>query len=443
MKKIAAVLVAFIFSVAAFAQEGFEFDQPRKKKISIPFKLINNLVIVSATVNGTPLNFLLDTGVDETILFSLEEQGDVELHHVQKIKLKGLGTNEAVEGLKSSHNMMAFNGYRDRDHDIYIVLDQSFNFSASIGIPVNGILGYHFFRNHLVEIDYDRQSVIVYSDTNDRILKKLGKDFSATTISIEENKPYLTGVIALENQSEFEGKLLVDTGNTDALWLFRNKSDKIVLPEKNFDDFLGRGLSGDIIGQRARVHTFKLGNSEFRKAIVSFPDQNSLQHITMVKDRVGSVGSEILRRFRIVFDYRRGHMYLKESSHFNQPFTYNMSGLEIHHEGMTWVQQEVSEKTSKVSAAQHEISLMPSALSYRFELKPIFSIANVRKDSPAEICGLKKGDILLRINGRQCYRMSLQEINSMLKSEEGKIVELEIERMGKPIKFSFKLKSII
>lgn len=443
MKKIAALIVALVFSLTAVAQDGFAFDQPGKKKISIPFKLINNLMIVSATVNGAPMNFLLDTGVDETILFSLEEQGDVELHNVQKIKLKGLGTNEAIEGLKSSHNVMAFKGYRDRDHDIYIVLDQSFNFSASIGIPVNGILGYHFFKNHLVEIDYDNHRVIVYSNENDKIRKKIEKDLFATPISVEENKPYLTGLIALDSQSEFDGKLLVDTGNTDALWLFRDKSDKIVLPEKKFDDFLGRGLSGDIMGQRARIEKFRLGNSEFKNAIVSFPDQNSLQHITMVKDRVGSVGSEILRRFRIVFDYRGGQMYLRRSSHFDQPFTYNMSGLEIHHEGMTWVQQEISERSSKVSAAQHEIELMPGALSYRFELKPIFSIANVRKDSPAEACGLKKGDILLRINGRQCYRLSLQEINAMLKSEEGKIVELEIERMGKPIKFSFKLKSII
>jgi len=64
---------------------------------------------------------------------------------VQKIKLRGLGDNEAIEGLKSSNNTLSFKGLIDRHHDVFIVLDQDFNFSSHIGIPVNGIIGYQFF----------------------------------------------------------------------------------------------------------------------------------------------------------------------------------------------------------------------------------------------------------------------------------------------------------
>jgi hypothetical protein len=442
MKKIATIFVALVFSTVAIAQDGFRFDNPKKKKISISFKFINNLIIVPVEVNGTPMNFLLDTGVDETILFSLDDQKDLKLNNVEKIKLKGLGGNEAVEGLKSSHNKMAFRGYSDPDHDIYIVLDQSFNFSASIGIPVNGILGYHFFKNNLVELNYDQKKVIVHNPANPDIRKKIARQFTPYDITIEENKPYATSRIAIENGDAFPGKLLIDTGSTDAVWLFMSKSDKIVLPKKYFDDFLGRGLSGDILGRRARIEKFVFHTSEFNNAIVSFPDAESIKNITFAKDRVGSVGGEILKRFSIIFDYQNNKAYLRKSNHFDDAFSYNMSGLEVHHEGMSWVQERVIE-SSKKSTASHEIAVVASEFTYKFELKPIFSIANIRKDSPADLAGLQKGDILLRINGMQCYKLSLQEINVILKSEEGKSIELEVERQHKPIKYTFKLKSII
>jgi hypothetical protein len=54
-----------IFFVLFLPKKGFQFESG-VNKISIPFKLINNLVFIPIKVNGVELNFLLDT---ETILF--------------------------------------------------------------------------------------------------------------------------------------------------------------------------------------------------------------------------------------------------------------------------------------------------------------------------------------------------------------------------------------
>lgn len=443
MRSLGWLLLAVFCCTTAFSQDGFHFDKPGRKKVTIPFALINNLAIVTLKVNGTEMNFLLDTGVDETILFSLDDQNKLSLNNIEKIKLRGLGANDAVEGLKSSHNKMAFPGYTDDDHEIYIVLDQNFNFSASIGIPVNGILGYDFFKNNLVELNYDRRKIVVHNRENVGIQKKLTKQFKAADIVVEGHKPYITADVSIHGDNFFPAKLLMDSGNTDAVWLFPSKSDKITLPERRFDDFLGRGLSGDVMGCRGRIEKFTFNGNEFSNSIGAFPDASSINNITLATARVGSVGAEIMRRFTIIFDYRDQKIHLRRSNHYHQPFSYNMSGLEVHHEGMSWVQEKVSVETSRTSSAQKEVVIAPRDFTYKFELKPIFSIANVRKDSPADACGVKKGDILLRINGILCYRLSLQEINTLLKSEEGKTIELEVERMGKPIKFLFKLKSII
>ena len=40
-------------------------------------------------------------------------------------------------------------------------------------------------------------------------------------------------------------------------------------------------------------------------------------------------------------------------------------------------------------------------------------------------------------------RMTIEKINNLLKSEEGKIITLEIERNKKPLKIKFQLKKIL
>ena len=82
-------------------------------------------------------------------------------------------------------------------------------------------------------------------------------------------------------------------------------------------------------------------------------------------------------------------------------------------------------------------------IKFNFVLKPIFKIANVRDDSPGAVAGLKKEDVIVRINKRPASNYSLQEINDLLKSEEGKKIEFEIERKGKITKHIVTLKSIL
>ncbi|GEP52496.1 hypothetical protein FNO01nite_31680 [Flavobacterium noncentrifugens] len=431
--------VLFLVSAIIHSQDHFEFET-NKSKITIPFKLINNLIFIPVKVNGAELNFLLDTGVEETILLSLEDKGDVNFFNVKKIKLKGLGSNEAIEGLKSSGNVMDMNGFIDKHHDLYIVLDENFNFSTHIGIPVNGIIGYHFFKNNLVAIDYAHKKIIIYNDEK-KIRKKLTSNFNEIPITIEKNKPYMATEIAI-GQNPVNAKLLLDVGNSDALWLFPNEERQITIPAANFQDYLGRGFSGEIHGNRAKISRINFGKFEFNNPIIAFPDSASIKSVNMVKDRTGSVGAEILKRFTVIFDYRNKKMYVKSNSNFSLPFHYNMSGIELQNEGMQWVQETVKLETV-VEANTYDINGNKNDFKYKFILKPIYLISNIRPNSAAELCGLQKGDAITKINGFPAYKYSLAEINDILKSEEGKWMTFQVMRNGTELKFKFQLKSIL
>lgn len=393
-------------------------------------------------VNGVTLNFLLDSGVDETILLSLDDKEEVSLHSVQKIKLKGLGNNEPIEALKSSGNIFSYKGLVDQSHDLFIVLDQSFNFSSHIGLPVNGIIGYNFFKNNIVEVNYDKRKIIVYKDKS-KITKKL-KKFANIPITIERNKPYFVAQVTL-NRNEIPAKLLIDLGNSDAVWLFENSEKGITLPKPNFADYLGKGFSGDINGFRAKISKLTLKAFEFNDPIVSFPDSISIKSVNSVANRVGSVGGEILKRFNIFFDYEGQNIYFKKSHYFESPFTYNMSGIELQNEGMQWVQETMNLQTVNLANATYDSSGNRSRGDFKlkFTLKPIFSISSIRQNSSAAACGLQVGDFVVSINNREAHRYSLQSLNNLLKSEEGKWLSFEIERAGKILKFKFQLKNIL
>ena len=439
LKNCIALLLFCCFSTSA--QEGFRYNST-KNKISIPFQFINNLIFIPININGLELNFLLDTGVEETVLFGLEDAEISSFKNAEKINLKGFGREDFVEGLKSENNVLACGDFIDKNHEIYIVLDQNFNFSSQVGIAVNGIIGYKFFKNYLIETNYSSRKIVIRQETL-KFRKKLNTKYSESEIIIDGNKPYFKTKISTDNK-EIGTKMLIDSGSGDAVWLFENQKNKIKVPDSNIDDYLGRGFSGELFGKRSRIGKLAFGNFEFKNALTSFPDSLAITCSRLVQDREGSIGGEILKRFDVVYDYPNQKIYFKKNGNFNMPFNFNMSGIEIEHDGLQWVAESNQYRTAKantISFSENDVKL--NDVKFSFSLKPVFKIANIRKNSAAEIAGLKKGDIIVEINGSKAINFNLQEINELLKSEEGKRISMKINRNDRDIEYSFVLKSIL
>jgi hypothetical protein len=143
-----------------FVGKAQSFDLPEGQKYEkVKFQLINNLIVIPIEVNGTPLSFILDSGVSSPILFSLAEQDSIQINKVSQIKLRGLGDGEPLEALSSKSNDFKIGGIENPDQHLYVVLDESLNFSQSIGIPIHGIIGYDLFRDFVVDINYSSKSI--------------------------------------------------------------------------------------------------------------------------------------------------------------------------------------------------------------------------------------------------------------------------------------------
>lgn len=434
------IFICLLFlSILMSAQNSFEIKNAQKAVI--PFKFINNLIFIPITINGAELTFLLDTGVAETLLFSLENK-EIKFENVKKTKFSGLGGDISFDGYESEHNIATIGDHMiNTSLSIYIIINQEFNISSHVGIPVNGVIGYHFFKNNPILIDYNKKKITVYQNTD--LFKKKVKKFEELPMTIEKSKPYVYAEVEMTNEKK-SSKLLIDLGNSDPLWLFPALIKDFVYNRPNIDDFIGRGFNGDIYGKRSRIHNFHLGSFQFEKPITSMPDEFSIQHVNLVKDRKGSIGGEIIRRFTVAFDYPNEKLYLKKNKSFEDPFHFNMSGLDFKQDGMKWEQDVVAIQTSQITGASTG-NLIPNTnnLQYKFVLKPMFSIAGVRKDSPGYRAGFKKDDQIISINGNETSNMTLEKITELMKSDEGRNITILIKRKNEKMTLRFILEDPI
>ncbi|MBF8455722.1 aspartyl protease family protein [Kaistella sp. G5-32] len=415
-----------------------EFKITHHKKTVIPFQLINNLIFVPLNINGVDLTFLLDSGVNETILFSLEDK-QINFNDIEKIKFSGLGESKNIEGLRSDNNVVKIGkDFQDLKHTVFIILDESINFSSHVGIPVNGIIGYQFFKDHPVQIDFVSKKITVFND--DQLLQKSKKRYTEFPISIEGNKPYLMAGVEMTH-SNIDSKMLLDLGNSDAIWLFPKLIDDFVYNRPNIEDYLGQGFNGDIFGKRSRIHRFYIGDFVFEKPLTAMPDEYSIQNVRIVLGRKGSIGSDILRRFSVIFDYPNQKIYLRKNKNFDDPFLFNKSGLDIQHDGMTWEKDLVTIETAKRSKNDNSVLAYESkdTFKYNFVLKPLYSVAGCRINSPCYTAGIRKDDKIISINKKKVGDYTLQKINNLLKDEDGTRITFEIERKNQKMTFEIKL----
>lgn len=436
--------VSLLFLFLCLCHLGFSQDkfvvQNKKQSDKIRFKLINNLIIIPVDINGVTLSFLLDTGVSKPIIFNFLNVSDtLQIKDTETISLRGLGGGESVEALKSTNNIFRVGDAIKLNQDLYAVFDNNLNFTPRLGVPIHGIIGLDLFKDLIVEVNYS--SGYIRLTNRDAFKYKPCKKCEKINLEFYNGKPYLNARVELANRT-IAVKLLIDSGGSDALWLFENDSLDIKPSNKFFYDFLGHGLNGSVYGKRSRVQTLALKSFVIENANVAFPNKEHVLFATKIRDRNGSISGNILKRFNIIFDYQRATITLTKNKNFKEKFSYNKSGIELAHNGVRIVKQlERSLKTPRndTQSKYNTIMLNPQ---YKISLKPAYAIVELREGSPAEQAGLKIGDVVLSINGKQTYQLSLQEIMKVFYDYHGKKIKMKIDRNGVVQSYYFKLQKL-
>lgn len=443
MKNIYTIILVFLcLTVSCFSQQKFVV-QNNKHSDKIKFQLINNLIIIPVEINGVTLSFLLDTGVTKPIIFNFLNISDsLKIKNTETIYIKGLGDGESVETLKSKNNILKIGKAIKLNQDLYIVYGSNLNFTPKLGIPIHGILGFDLFKDLIVEINYSGEyirltepSYYTYKDCK-----------SCETLNLEfyNDKPFLNANVKIKDNPK-QVKLLIDSGGSDSLWLFEDDSLDINPKYKYFYDFLGHGLSGSVYGKRSYAEEFSLKSFVLKKINLAFPNKASISSARQFKTRNGSLGGNILKRFNLIFDYNKAIITLKKNGNYNDKFNYNKSGMELAHDGVRVVMQNkhnIIDREPFDQSKSINVSRIFLNSGSNLVTKPVYSIIELRRGSPAELAGLKIGDIVLTINDKRAYNFSLQKITSFFFDDVGKKIKLKVDRNGKILNFDFLLEDV-
>lgn len=357
-------------------------------RVNVPFRIVRNMIVVQASINGQgPFNFILDTGVGYMVITDPDVVSTVHIVKSRTIMMSGMGDGEDLEAYVTNPLQVDISGLRSQNVCAAIFKKDHFGLSNYAGIPICGLLGYEFFNNLVVRVDFADSTLTAYNPQKFRAKKS----YAGVPISIEGNKPYLMSQVKFKDSTQKDCKLIVDLGAGHPLSL-ETIDNRLLCPKKSIAANLGMGLNGPVCGRISRVSELGLGKFVLKDVLTSFPDRSKKQ---VISSRDGSIGIDVLKRFKLIIDYPHGMIYLKPRFDFKEPFEHDMSGMEYYCDGEDYKRVIIS---------------------------------RVEPGSAADKIGLEKDDELLQINLKPVKKMSLDDIDALFRSREGRTLLLEVYR---------------
>jgi hypothetical protein len=270
----------------------------------IPFELHNNHIYVRVGVNDPePLLFILDTGASSIISRRRAESMGLDLRRGERGYGVGEGSVEAASVRGVSWRLPGVT--LSRQSAAVLPLE---SLQASLGRPVDGILGYSFFRRLVVEIDYASRVINLYSPRGYR--DRGGGERVPLIIDEDSGLIFARARIELPNRAPVDGLFEIDSGGGHALILNRPFVERhnLLTPAQKANPVSVGGVVGSSSAVRGVVEGLRLGRTRVENVGTFF----SLAEEGMLasEEFEGNIGNDVLRRYKVVFDYSRRVMIL-------------------------------------------------------------------------------------------------------------------------------------
>lgn len=349
--------------------------------LQIPFEVVDNRVLLDVAMDGSgPYKMILDSN-SSSLTVSPKIARKLHLPLLNPTSCGGVGARTRT--CYDTHIAEAtVSGFKTRSDDAAVVpVDTIIQVLGSR--KIDGVLGVHFFEEHVLEFDYRRQILLVYPKNAE--LRARGE-----IVDLEPDLSY-PGFLAVKASIDGKpGLFAIDTGDRSNLTVFKLFSDSSDI-RRRYPKFIsgvtGQGINGPIHADVVRLHQFTLASTTFENFPARFPDPKDFSSTKIA----GSIGNGLLAAFNFVFDYPHRRLILL--SHSGRSYqTYDRSGL--------W------------------LTYSPNG----------FVIDGIVTNSPAAKYGLNTGDLITRVNGRSHERIVLSSVRAMLSDPKLKSVKIEFKR---------------
>jgi predicted aspartyl protease len=344
----------------------------------LPFRLINNHLYIQASVEGRPVQFLLDSGGLNALTpaavarLGLKAEGSLQLH--------GVGGSEDVS---LTHVKEVRTGDVSLREQTFFVLPLK-GVAEAEGMEVDGMLGFELFKRLVVRVDYAAQTLTFTRP-------EAFKDPAGGTVvpfTFDDRTPQVEGKL-----DGVPGKFGIDTGSRTFLTISRPFAEEHGLRAHygaKLEAMSGWGVGGGVRSVLARAGVLELGALKVTAPVVDIvvSEKGSFNNLY----QAGNVGGGLLKRFTVTFDYPRQRLIFEPTANSGLADVWDRSGLWINHG--------------------------PGSNA--------FAVMDVVAGGPGAEAGLHAGDVILSFDGKSGQDLDLADVRRLLLGAPGTRIRLRV-----------------
>jgi hypothetical protein len=269
------------------------------RKATFGFDWRNGMIFIPVRLNGSrPLSFVLDTGSTKMIV-------DRALATSLGLKAGGSGSLQGAGAgripVEFIHNVsIALPGIESTGYEFSTADLQPLE--TSLGVRVDGILGYELFSRFVVTVDYEAKTMTLNSPG----AFPISNAAQEIPIELRDKWAFVKAELVFPGSVTVQDAFLIDTGSSDAV------DHPIVMKlENRVPATSGVGLGAQIQGATARATSFRLGRYSITAPTVSCCGASDATSKL--------IGNEVLQRFTVIFDYPSSRIFIEPNSHVEKP----------------------------------------------------------------------------------------------------------------------------
>jgi hypothetical protein len=275
------------------------------KSDTIPFTLgWNNGIKIKGKINNSDLlNLIFDTGANGCVLSS--DAASKNLNIKIDGDMQGFGLGGVSNDKISKFNKLEISG---------LTWDSVSMLVKYQGKPnADGVIGYNVFNDKVVEIDYDKEIMIIHPELPAKL-----NGYTSYPLKFRRGLSFIE--LTLNNgNNTIKGLFDFDTGSSSTLFLnnsFSARHKLHSLEKIGSDDIKGSGLN------KVRIDYLvlpKLSIGGIELSDIKIDAENSDAE---TGTPFNIVGNDILKRFNVVVDYQNDVVYLKPNNLVDSMYFY-------------------------------------------------------------------------------------------------------------------------
>ncbi len=379
------------FEDSVFARPGSsELMVGTAERATLPLTRRGEHHFAEISINGAaPRTFLIDTGAGLTAI-SRELADTLGLALGGALGVVGLGGG--VEARSATLASVGFGAITRRDVSC-LVLDFE-EMRRSMGLEVEGILGFSAFNRYAVTFDFVRGTLELAQNAPPR---SPGVGGARVRMELLGGQALVEGSVEGGVKSSF----IVDTGSW-VTFVPAEVGRKVAavrrVPGVSFVGADGRVLEAEAV----RARSLSIGAARIDRPILLFATSGGGRDpvgLTLASGERGVLGANVLMRFRVTLDYPRSELVLEPQ--VPQP------GLPAPEDGLA------------------QFGLVGPGIVLRAESRG-FGVRHVVAESPAARAGIKPGDKILAVDDQALEGLGIAEAQQRLSGSVGSVVRLRL-----------------